>query len=159
MSGQKLNYNARQGLTFSADTPNFLKVLQGVAEQTGQKRRTIEDKFQPNEEDEGPDAPEADDEKPQFVVEKGITETEVQDFLQTDGDPTTSKRRADSLDGETSGGADRQRGKAVVAKSNLKTESTSAEKKRKLDEKKKKALAGTKKIKNKTLLSFDDGDA
>lgn len=55
-------------------------MLQG-ANNTSNRDKRIPDFSAENDEDSGPEAPEKDDEKPQIVVEKGITDMEVRDFL------------------------------------------------------------------------------
>ncbi|KAJ3040103.1 hypothetical protein HDV00_011427 [Rhizophlyctis rosea] len=107
--------------------------------------------------DEGPDAPGLDDERPQFEVDKGITYFEVETFLGKNYDGSTTKRKAESgpdekgsTDGKVVFGTSKSKSKVY------KSEGANAEKKRKTEEKRKEALANTKKIKNKTLLSFDD---
>ncbi|KND02193.1 uncharacterized protein SPPG_02680 [Spizellomyces punctatus DAOM BR117] len=163
MSDKKLNYNARQGLSFQAETPNFLRQLQAATSGTQRSRRDIPDFSADNDEDSGPDAPEKDDEKPQVVVEKGITDFEVKRYLGKDTPDEESRKRAADGEEDQSEPSEEEAedtgtdGKVKFRKPKKKSStSASAEKRRKVDEKKKAALANTKKIKNKKLLSFDD---
>ncbi|KAJ3296310.1 hypothetical protein HK104_001717 [Borealophlyctis nickersoniae] len=160
MSEKKMNYQSRQGLSFKADVPNFLlKLQQAGASGKGASNRSIPD-FTADDEDSGPDAPEKDDEKPQVVAGKGVTDGDVERFL---GKEDESKKRSAPTGEEDNAGDDETKTNDDTEDGNLKfrkpkkiIETGGAEKKRKLDEKRKVALSGTKKIKNKKLLSFDD---
>ncbi|KAI8919296.1 hypothetical protein DFJ77DRAFT_438321 [Powellomyces hirtus] len=177
MGDKKMNFNARQSLQFQAETPNFLKLLQSAVNPPGRQRK---DRSIPNFEggsddddndnDSGPDVPERDDEKPQIVVEKGITDMEVRRFRGEDAKPADDgrKRGADADSGnesgkeaeDTSGAEDADDGGKVkfrrpkAKKAHL--SSAAEEKRRNLNRKKKESLKDVKKIKNKKLLSFGD---
>ncbi|KAJ3179340.1 hypothetical protein HDU87_002949 [Geranomyces variabilis] len=164
---KKMNFKARQSLQFQAHTPNFLRMLQsgGVG---GTSRET--DRELPNFEDDdsGPDAPEGDEEGPQIVVEKGITDMEVRRF-RGEADPPARKRGLADDDDNTAASLDDKAGEeepqddGKIKFRRLKIASTNApsgasEKRRKLTEKKKAAMSGVKKVKNAKLLSFGEDE-
>ncbi|KAJ3188841.1 hypothetical protein HDU85_004555 [Gaertneriomyces sp. JEL0708] len=149
MSEKKMNYNAKQSLSFQAETPDFLKVLQGAAASRSGKRDV------PDFDDNGePDAPELEDEKPQIVVEKGITELEVNQYLGNDAAPGKDKGKRTVSEADEDEGVDSKKGSSSV-KGNV-VDTKRVDKRRKLDQKKQAISANLKKVNNKKLLSFDD---
>ncbi|KAI9099915.1 hypothetical protein DFS34DRAFT_513473 [Phlyctochytrium arcticum] len=175
MSDKKMNYKDRQALSFSAAVPDFLRQMQAHADanQTGRRKRDGPPRGPPGDdsEDSGPDRPDADDEKPQMVVEKGITDFEVRNYLGTDvtKDGGSSKKRGaededeeddvvESSEGEMDGDGKPKFRKPRRKKVSGMESNAGVIKKRQVDARKKDALAKTKKIKNKTLLSFGDDE-
>ncbi|KAJ3162673.1 hypothetical protein HDU86_003646 [Geranomyces michiganensis] len=169
-SDKKMDFKARQSLQFQADTPNFLRMLQGggvsASRESGPQIPNFED------DDSGPDAPEGDEEGPQIVVEKGITDMEVRQFRR-EADTLARKRGLEdgidnekvSLDGdaEEASGADDSPDDGKVKFRRPKPSSANAfsgasDKRRKLTEKKKAAMSGVKKVKNAKLLSFGEDE-
>ncbi|KAI9011175.1 hypothetical protein BC832DRAFT_590420 [Gaertneriomyces semiglobifer] len=151
MSEKKMNYNAKQSLSFQAETPDFLKVLQGAAASRSGKRDVPD--FDDNGEPE-PDAPELEDEKPQIVVEKGITELEVKQYLGNDASPSKDKGKRTVSEADEDEGVDSKKGSSSVKGGVV--DSKRVDKRRKLDQKKQAISANLKKVNNKKLLSFDD---
>ncbi|KAJ3174251.1 hypothetical protein HDU88_000219 [Geranomyces variabilis] len=165
-SDKKMNFKARQSLQFQAHTPNFLRMLQGGG--VGGSRESEREIPNFEDDDSGPDAPEGDDEGPQIVVEKGITDMEVRRF-RAEADPPARKRglvdddddQPPSFNDEGDGADASDDGKVRFRRP--KTASTNApsgasDKRRKLTEKKKAAMSGVKKVKNSKLLSFGEDE-
>ncbi|KAJ3021752.1 hypothetical protein HKX48_007827 [Thoreauomyces humboldtii] len=173
MSEKKQSYKARQSLQFQAETPNFLRMLQGQVDKTTKNRKIPT--FDGSSGDEsGPEAPEDDEEKPVIVrMGKGVTKGEVDRYLGREEEKAKEggpqKRSVEEVvDGEAepeSEPEDESRdgdGKVKFRKPKAKRAGSGPKptdgKRRKVDERLKEALKGTKKINNKTLLSFGDDE-
>ncbi|KAI8820409.1 uncharacterized protein EV422DRAFT_69494 [Fimicolochytrium jonesii] len=181
MTEKKLNFNARQSLQFSAQTPNFLKMLQSG----GSGRQAHPDPI-PNDdsgqEDGDGDAGgrDRDDEAPQIVLGTGVSGGEAERFLGKTGagtDAGTAKRGAgEDVDGgeaeaeeEEEGTADgkprfKKRRKTAGPTGGGKGATTGGtaavgdEKRALAKQKKRSAMKHVKSVKDRRVLSFGDDE-